>query len=194
MDRDKLKDGIRLAIARVLDFKTDQTELECLADHLIANGIGDITAEKHRADVTEKALDEAYAEIKELQNFKTDVSVILGTTREPMLEALRMLKHRADVAEKKIAELTEENEKLSAELETAIQTRIVLFDKMKKYMDNSPIWEADNIIKLIETEERNYYNRYFYIKIMDNANLSWEDHQKVRNKIMEHFGERKDAI
>lgn len=56
MDRYKLKDGIRLSIARVLDFKTDQRELECLADHLIAKGIGDIAAEKHRADVAEKAL------------------------------------------------------------------------------------------------------------------------------------------
>ena len=56
MDREKLIEAIRLSIARVLDFKTDQTELECLADHLIANGIGDVTAEKHRADVAEEAL------------------------------------------------------------------------------------------------------------------------------------------
>ena len=56
MDRDKLIEAIRLAIARVLDFKTDKKELELLADHLIANGIGDISAEKHRADVAEEAL------------------------------------------------------------------------------------------------------------------------------------------
>lgn len=56
MDRDKLIEAIRLSIARVLDFKTDQTELECLADHLIANGIGDITAEKYRAEVAEDIL------------------------------------------------------------------------------------------------------------------------------------------
>lgn len=56
MDREKLIEAIRLSIARVLDFKTDRRELECLADHLIANGIGDITAEKYRAEVAEDIL------------------------------------------------------------------------------------------------------------------------------------------
>lgn len=84
MDRDKLIEAIRLAIARVLDFKTDKRELELLADHLIANGMGNITT---------KTLNEAYAEIKELQDFKTEVSTILGTTRKPMLEEIRELKH-----------------------------------------------------------------------------------------------------
>ena len=37
-------------------FNLPTVELELLADHLIANGIGDITAEKHRADVAEEAL------------------------------------------------------------------------------------------------------------------------------------------
>jgi len=37
-------------------------ELEVLADNLIANGIGDITAEKHRADVAEEALSLAFDE------------------------------------------------------------------------------------------------------------------------------------
>lgn len=59
MDREKLKEAIRLAIARVLDFMTDKKELELLADHLIANNIGDITEWKHRADVAEEALEMA---------------------------------------------------------------------------------------------------------------------------------------
>lgn len=37
-------------------FNLPTTELEQFADYLIANGIGDITAEKHRADVAEEAL------------------------------------------------------------------------------------------------------------------------------------------
>jgi hypothetical protein len=72
MDREKLIKAIRLSIARVLDFKTDQTELECLADHLIANSIGDITAEKHRADVAEEALKLATEKAYEIRtNFDT---------------------------------------------------------------------------------------------------------------------------
>ena len=43
-------------------FNLPTVELELLADHLIANGIGDITAEKHRADRAEEALDLAYEE------------------------------------------------------------------------------------------------------------------------------------
>ena len=43
-------------------FNLPTVELELLADHLIANGIGDITAEKHRADRAEEALDLAYDE------------------------------------------------------------------------------------------------------------------------------------
>ena len=37
-------------------FNLPTTELEHLADYLISNGIGDVTAEKHRADVAEEAL------------------------------------------------------------------------------------------------------------------------------------------
>ena len=63
MDRDKLIEAIRLAIARVLDLKTDRKELELLADHLIANNIGDITEWKHSADVAEEALKMACKEV-----------------------------------------------------------------------------------------------------------------------------------
>lgn len=78
MDREKLIEAIRLSIARVLDFKTDQTELECLADHLIANGIGDITAEKHRADVAEEALKLACQQIgHELHLFGVNRKIIV---------------------------------------------------------------------------------------------------------------------
>lgn len=37
-------------------FNLPTVELELLADELIANGIGDITTEKHRANVAEEAL------------------------------------------------------------------------------------------------------------------------------------------
>ena len=37
-------------------FNLPTCELEALADYLIANGIGDISSEKHRADVMEWAL------------------------------------------------------------------------------------------------------------------------------------------
>jgi len=43
-------------------FNLPTTELEHLADYLISNGIGDVTAEKHRADRAEEALDLAYEE------------------------------------------------------------------------------------------------------------------------------------
>lgn len=78
-------------------FNLPTVELELLADHLIANGIGDTTEWKHRADVAEEALEEAYEEIKKLQDFKTEVSTILGTTKKPMLEEIRELKHRAEL-------------------------------------------------------------------------------------------------
>jgi hypothetical protein len=56
MDREKLKELIKdsgeIASAVVMQ----EWVVEKIADHLIANGIGDITAEKHRADVAEEAL------------------------------------------------------------------------------------------------------------------------------------------
>lgn len=63
---------------------------------------------KHKDDRVEKALEEAYEEIKKLKEFQIEVSMILGTTRKPMLEEIRELKHRADVAEEALRELIAE--------------------------------------------------------------------------------------
>lgn len=41
----------------ISETETIVVQNEALADYLIANGIGDITAEKHRADVAEEALE-----------------------------------------------------------------------------------------------------------------------------------------
>lgn len=68
MDREKLLELLmdREKLMEIIDsngrFNLPTVELELLADHLIANGIGDITAEKHRADRAEEALDLAYEE------------------------------------------------------------------------------------------------------------------------------------
>lgn len=52
MDRDKLAK----LIDKFLIDNEDGYYCEQFADYLISNGIGDITAEKHRADVAEEAL------------------------------------------------------------------------------------------------------------------------------------------
>lgn len=55
MDRDKLIELIQQTpILMCGALRADYAE--AIADHLIANGIGDITAEKHRADVAEETM------------------------------------------------------------------------------------------------------------------------------------------
>ena len=61
MDRERLMELID-SNGNLPTLLIQPVELELLADHLIANGIGDITAEKHRADRAEEALDLAYEE------------------------------------------------------------------------------------------------------------------------------------
>lgn len=62
MDRDKLIQLIMFLETQGLKeisyshFIGEKPFSEVLADHLIANGIGDISAEKYRADVAEQAL------------------------------------------------------------------------------------------------------------------------------------------
>ena len=59
MDRDKLIELIRQGGYGYFITHENANVEECLAntaDYIIANGIGDITAEKHRADVAEEAL------------------------------------------------------------------------------------------------------------------------------------------
>ena len=56
MDRDKLIEIIHNGYAEWVNGGCNGNACDKLADHLIANGIGDITAEKHRADVAEEAL------------------------------------------------------------------------------------------------------------------------------------------
>ena len=64
-------------------FNLPTVELELLADHLIENGIGDITAEKHRADVAEEALKLAVFDYKDCvdnevcKKYKTKAEKIL---------------------------------------------------------------------------------------------------------------------
>lgn len=58
MDRDKLAK----LIYEFLTKNEDSYYCEQFADYLIANGIGDIATEKHRADRAEEALDLAYEE------------------------------------------------------------------------------------------------------------------------------------
>ena len=61
MDRERLMELID-SNGNLPTLLIQPVELELLADHLITNGIGDITAEKYRADRAEEALDLAYEE------------------------------------------------------------------------------------------------------------------------------------
>jgi hypothetical protein len=56
MDRDKLKAMLKHCEDYNSKYDGKPLDINKLADHLIANGIGDITAEKHRAEVAEEAL------------------------------------------------------------------------------------------------------------------------------------------
>ena len=59
----RVKEGFAVGTVTLDDFEEfDEQVTADIADHLIANGIGDITAEKHRADRAEEALDLAYEE------------------------------------------------------------------------------------------------------------------------------------
>lgn len=56
MDREKLKAMLKHCEDYNSKYDGNPLDINKLADYLIANGIGDITAEKHRADVAEEAL------------------------------------------------------------------------------------------------------------------------------------------
>ena len=56
MNRDKLKAVLKHYEDYNSKYDGKPLDIDKLADYLIANGIGDITAEKHRADVAEEAL------------------------------------------------------------------------------------------------------------------------------------------
>ena len=62
MDRDKLKAMLKHCEDYNSKYDGKPLDINKLADYLIANGIGDIRAEKHRADRAEEALDLAYEE------------------------------------------------------------------------------------------------------------------------------------
>lgn len=62
MDRDKLKAMLKHCEDYNSKYDGKPLDINKLADYLIANGIGDVTAEKHRADRAEEALDLAYEE------------------------------------------------------------------------------------------------------------------------------------
>ena len=76
MYRDKLEEALRLSIASVLEYRVDKYEVELIADHLIAYGIGDVTAEKHRADIAEEALSrvkETAINILHIRSYDVDI-------------------------------------------------------------------------------------------------------------------------
>ena len=56
MDKDKLIELLKNCKDYNSKYDGKQLDVDKLADYLIENGIGDITAEKHRADVAEEAL------------------------------------------------------------------------------------------------------------------------------------------
>ena len=84
-------------------FNLPTTELEHLADYLISNGIGDITAEKHRADLSEEALKlavfdyKACVENEVCKKYKTKAEEILYIREQTEIEMdkiLSMLKEK----------------------------------------------------------------------------------------------------
>lgn len=135
MNRDKLIEAIRLSIARVLDFKVNEKELELLADHLIANGIGvEDEARIYALQMANGKIDmtvggSAFQNLINMlyQTFKQNGGKNFFTTSfgfdrdsdhyemtiqkingQGTAEKLSELKHRADVAEEALRELIAE--------------------------------------------------------------------------------------
>lgn len=72
-------------------FNLPTVELECLADHLIANGIGDITAEKYRADVAEEALKLACNEVR-YNYYMTGTEALIDNYKQQAEQRLKEIK------------------------------------------------------------------------------------------------------
>ena len=78
MDREKFKELIMDSGEIASAVGMQEWVVEKIADHLIANGIGDITAEKHRADVAEEALKLACQQIGyELHQFGVNKKIVV---------------------------------------------------------------------------------------------------------------------
>lgn len=73
-----MRDKLTALIDKFLTVNEDEYYIEHLADYLISNGIGDITAEKHRAEVAEEALKLACQQLGyELHQFGVNKKIVV---------------------------------------------------------------------------------------------------------------------